>query len=198
LRPEARFHDGSRMTAHDVAFSLSTLKDKGHPIIVAQLRDFAGCKVVDDGAVEVRFAPKRARDVPLYVAGLPIFSRAFYEKRTFDESSLDIPLGSGPYQVGRFEAGRYIEYKRTPNWWGAELPVPRGVHLAHLGDALQLSRHQGWPRQAGGAAGRHAVRRAGLVHQHAPQEIPEHQAARGAERRVRFRVDQQDCHVRLV
>lgn len=128
LRPEARFHDGSRMTAHDVAFTLATLKDKGHPIIVAQLRDFAGCEAVDDGTVEMRFAAKRARDVPLYVARLPIFSRAFYAKRNFDESSLDIPLGSGPYQVGRFEAGRYIEYKRTPNWWGAELPVMRGFH----------------------------------------------------------------------
>jgi microcin C transport system substrate-binding protein len=128
LRPQARFHDGSPLTAHDVVFSLTTLKDQGHPIITQFLRDFAGCEAADDGTVVVRFAPKRARDVPLFIAGLPIFSRAYYSKRPFDETTLDIPLGSGPYQVGRFEAGRTIEYKRVPNWWGADLPVNRGRH----------------------------------------------------------------------
>jgi len=128
LRPEARFHDGSRLTAHDVVFSLAMLKDKGHPIIVAQLRDFVGGEAEGDATVTLRFAPKRARDVPLFAAGLPIFSRAYYANRAFDESSLDIPLGSGPYRVGRFEAGRYIEYQRAADWWGAALPVTRGLH----------------------------------------------------------------------
>lgn len=126
LRPEARFRDGSALTAHDVAFSLALLKEKGHPTITQLLRDFAGCEAVDDTTVTVRFAPKRARDVPLFVAGLPIFSRAYYGKRPFDETTLEIPLGSGPYEVGRFEAGRFIEYKRVANWWGADLPVSRG------------------------------------------------------------------------
>jgi microcin C transport system substrate-binding protein len=126
LRPEARFHDGTRLTAHDVAFSLNTLKDKGHPIIVQRLHDFAGAEAVDDTAVVVRFAPNRARDVPLFVAELPIFSRAYYAKRPFDESTLDIPLGSGAYRVGKFEAGRAIEYQRVADWWGADLPVSRG------------------------------------------------------------------------
>jgi len=128
IRPEARFHDGSRLTAQDVVFSLTVLKEKGHPIITQLLRDFAGCEATDDMTVAARFAPKRARDVPLFVAGLPIFSWAYYTQRPFDESTLDIPLGSGPYQVGRFEAGRYIEYKRVPNWWGAGLPAARGQH----------------------------------------------------------------------
>jgi microcin C transport system substrate-binding protein len=128
LRPQARFHDWTPLTAHDVVFSLTTLKQHGHPIITQFMRDFAGCEAPDDTTVTVRFAPKRARDVPLFVAGLPIFSRAYYEKRPFDESTLDIPLGSGPYQVGRFEAGRTIEYKRVPDWWGANLPVARGQH----------------------------------------------------------------------
>jgi microcin C transport system substrate-binding protein len=128
MRPGPRFHDGTALTAHDVVFSLTVLKDKGHPIITQLLRDFAGCEAEDDTTVTVRFAPKRARDVPLFVAGLPIFSRAYYGKRPFEESTLDIPLGSGPYEVGRFEPGRYIEYKRVANWWGADLPVNRGRH----------------------------------------------------------------------
>jgi microcin C transport system substrate-binding protein len=126
IRPEARFHDGSPLTARDVAFSLNTLKEKGHPIISQSLRDFAGAKADDDASVIVSFAQNRARDVPLFVAGLPIFSRAYYATRPFDESTLDVPLGSGAYKVGRFDAGRYIEYQRVKDWWGADLPVSRG------------------------------------------------------------------------
>ena len=128
LRPTARFHDGSKLTAHDVAFSLATLKEKGHPIITQLLRDFVSAEAIDDATVVCRFAEKRARDVPLFVAALPIFSRAYYSSRPFDASTLDVPLGCGPYKVGRFEAGRYIEYDRVKDWWGAELPVSRGQY----------------------------------------------------------------------
>jgi microcin C transport system substrate-binding protein len=126
LRPEAKFHDGTALTAHDVVFSLTTLKQKGHPIITQLLRDFVGAEASDDATVMVRFAPKRGRDVPLFVAGLPIFSRAYYSAKPFEESTLDVPLGSGPYKVGRFDAGRFIEYQRVKDWWGADLPVARG------------------------------------------------------------------------
>ena len=201
LRPEARFHDGSKLTAHDAAFSLTTLKEKGHPLIMVQMRDMVKAEALDDATLVVTFAEKRARDVPLYVAGLPIFSKAYYATRPFDESTLDTPLGSGPYKVGKFEANRYIEYERVKDWWGGrsarqprplqfrhralrilsrsrrrvrglyrqELSVPRGIHRAHLGDALRFPGRQGWPRQARGAAGRDAVGRAGLVHEYPPR-----------------------------
>ncbi len=126
MRPEARFHDGSKMTAHDVAFSINTLKVKGHPLILVQMRDVKGAEALDDATVVVTFAEKRARDVPLYVAGLPIFSKAYYATRPFDESTTDTPLGSGPYRVGRFEINRYIEFERVKDWWAADLPVSRG------------------------------------------------------------------------
>ena len=126
LRPEARFHDGSKLTAHDVAFSLTTLKTKGHPLILTQLRDMLKAEAADDATLIVTFAEKHARDVPLYVAGLPIFSKAYYATQPFDESTLDAPLGSGPYKVGKFEVNRYIEFERVKDWWGAELPVARG------------------------------------------------------------------------
>jgi microcin C transport system substrate-binding protein len=126
LRPEARFHDGTKLTADDVAFSLNLLKQKGHPIITQLTRDFAGADVEDEVTVVLKFAQNRARDVPLFVAGLPIFSKAYYTTHNFDETTLDAPLGSGPYKVGRFEAGRYIEYERVKDWWGADLPITRG------------------------------------------------------------------------
>lgn len=126
LRSQAKFHDGTPLTAHDVAWSLTTLKEKGHPIITQQLRDFTGAEAADDRTVVARFAEKRGRDVPLFMAALPIFSRAYYSKKPFDESTLDIPLGSGAYKVGRFQVGHFIEFERVKDWWGADLPVSRG------------------------------------------------------------------------
>jgi microcin C transport system substrate-binding protein len=128
MRPEARFHDGSKLTAQDVAYSLNTLKEKGHPLIVVQLRDLVKAEALDDATVVVTLAEKHARDVPLYVAGLPIFSKAWYATRPFDESTLDAPLGSGPYKVGKYEVNRYVEYERVKDWWAAELPVNRGSY----------------------------------------------------------------------
>lgn len=126
LRPEARFHDGTKLTAHDAAFSFNILKEKGHPLILLQMRDMLKAEAIDDATLVVTFAEKRGRDVPLYVATLPIFSKAYYATKPFDETTLDIPLGSGPYKVGRFEANRYIEYDRVKDWWGADLPASRG------------------------------------------------------------------------
>jgi microcin C transport system substrate-binding protein len=126
LREQAKFHDGTPLTAHDVVWSLATLKEKGHPIITQQLRDFTGAEAADDRTVVARFAEKRGRDVPLFVAALPIFSRVYYSKKAFDESTLDIPLGSGAYKVGRFQVGHFIEFERVKDWWGADLPVARG------------------------------------------------------------------------
>jgi microcin C transport system substrate-binding protein len=128
LRPEARFHDGSTLTAHDVAFTLNLLKQQGHPQITIMLRDLIGAEAIDDHTVVVRYREKRARDVPLFVTMLPIFSRTYYTLRPFDQSSLDIPLGSGAYRVGDFVAGRFIAYERVKDWWGAQLPVTSGLN----------------------------------------------------------------------
>ena len=128
LRPGIKFHDSSPITARDVAFSLKILKDKGHPIARQLLRDVVGAEATDDATVAVHFAAHRARDVPLFAASLPIFSRDYYSKRRFDETTLEVPLGSGPYKVGNFEVGRHIEYERVKDWWGSDLPVGRGQH----------------------------------------------------------------------
>jgi microcin C transport system substrate-binding protein len=127
MRPEAKFHDGTPLTAQDVVWSLNTLKEKGHPIITQQLRDFKSAEVID-GAVVARFADKRGRDVPLFVASLPIFSKAYYAKQEFDQSTLEVPLGSSGYKVGRVEVGHFIEFERVKDWWGANLPVSVGTN----------------------------------------------------------------------
>jgi microcin C transport system substrate-binding protein len=126
MRRGVKFHDGSPLTAHDVAFSLQVLKEKGHPIVQQLLRDFAGAQAPDDASVVVSLAAGHARDLPLFVSWLPIFSRAYYAGHPFEETTLEPPLGCGPYKVGRFEPGRFIEYERVKDWWGTDLPVARG------------------------------------------------------------------------
>ncbi|HVV94601.1 MAG TPA: extracellular solute-binding protein [Hyphomicrobiales bacterium] len=128
LRPQAVFQDGSPITAKDVAFSILTLKDKGHPLIAVPLRFVTGATADDARTLTVRFEQGRPRDLPLLVAGLPIFSAAYYAAHRFDESTLTPPLGSGLYKVGRFEQGRFIEVERIGDHWSAGLPAMRGQY----------------------------------------------------------------------
>jgi len=126
LRPEARFHDGSKLTAHDAAFSLNILKTKGHPVIAQQLRDLASAEAEADDLLVVRFAPGRTRDLPLFVAGQPIFSKAYYATHDFEATTLEPPLGSSMYKIDTLEQGRSIAYRRVPDYWGKDLPVNVG------------------------------------------------------------------------
>ncbi|MGN7124647.1 extracellular solute-binding protein [Methylorubrum thiocyanatum] len=126
LRPQARFHDGSPLTARDAAFSLNILKEKGHPTIAQVIRDVAEASAEGNETLVVRFAPGRSRDLPLIVAGLPIFSAKFFEGRDFEAQTLTPLLGSGAYQVGRIDIGRFIELERVSDYWAADLPVMVG------------------------------------------------------------------------
>ena len=126
LRPEARFFDGSRVTAADVAFSLNVLKEKGHPIYAQLLKEVESANPEGDDVVHVRFVEGRSRDAHLIVVGMPVFSAAWWSGRDFTAATLDPPLGSGAYKVKTFEQGRFIEFARHPNYWGAKLPVNLG------------------------------------------------------------------------
>ena len=126
LRLEARFHDGSRLSARDVAFSLNILKEKGHPVYQLILREMLGAEAEDDGTVVVKFSPKRSRDIHLTVAGMPILSEAYYKTRDFEATTLESPLGSGAYKVSKFDQGRFIEFDRVPDYWAKDLPVNIG------------------------------------------------------------------------
>ena len=126
LRREARFHDGSPVTAHDAAFSLNVLKQDAHPLIAQPLRELESATAETDDVLVVRLAPGHARELPIIVASQPIFSKAFYETRKFDETTLEPPLGSSAYRIARLEPGRFIEYERVADYWGRELPVNVG------------------------------------------------------------------------
>ncbi len=126
LRPDARFHDGSKLTAADVAFSLDTLKTKGHPNIRTTLRHLETASAEADDVVKITFNPARSRELPLIVAAQPIFSKAYYTANEFDRTSLDPPLGSSSYKVGVFEQGRYINFDRVKDYWAKDLPLNVG------------------------------------------------------------------------
>ena len=126
LRPEARFADGTKLTADDVVFSFDTLKTKGHPLYHQTLQDVVKAEALDPETVRYSFTGELVRDLPLTVAALPIFSKAYYTSRPFDETTLDAPLGSGPYLVDSLAQGRTIVYRRNPDYWAKDLPVNRG------------------------------------------------------------------------
>lgn len=128
LRPEARFHDGSPLTADDVAFSINLLRTKGHPNITQFAREIADVTAPAADRVVVTFTGRQSRDLPLFVTGLPIFSKAYYEQVDFEAASLTPPLGSGPYKVGAHDAGRFVDYVRVDDWWARDLPVAVGQY----------------------------------------------------------------------
>ena len=126
LRPEAVFQDGSPLTADDAAFSLTTLRDKGHPNIATQLLGIAEITVEDAHTLSVKLKPESGRSLPNTVAGMPILSRAWWDRRDFQASLSEAPLGSGPYKVSDYRFGTYIEFQRVADWWADSLPVVVG------------------------------------------------------------------------
>jgi microcin C transport system substrate-binding protein len=140
LRKEARFQDGSPLTARDVAFSLNILKTKGHPSIRQPLRDLDAAEAEADDVVMVRLKPSHSREAVLIIAGQPIFSATYYANHPFDDTTLEPPLGSGAYKVGSFDAGHYIAFERAQDYWGKDLPVNIGqanfdrIRFEYFGD----------------------------------------------------------------
>jgi microcin C transport system substrate-binding protein len=128
LRPEARFSDGSALTGEDVCDSFRLLSTEGHERIRITIRDVEACTVLGPTSVRYDFSGENTRDLPLIVAALPIFSKAYYSSHDFTKTTLEPPLGSGPYRIGRFRQGQTVSYMRRPDYWGKDLPVNRGQY----------------------------------------------------------------------
>ncbi|WP_112316728.1 extracellular solute-binding protein [Rhodovulum viride] len=127
LRPEARFADGSPVTAADVVFTFLTLQQKGAPLYRMALRDLASAEALSPTEVRIAFAEGApTRDLIGQLGQLPILPAHFYDAVPFERSSLEPPLGSGPYVVSKVEPGKAIAYCRNPAYWAADLPVNVG------------------------------------------------------------------------
>jgi len=126
LRHEARWHDGKPLTADDVIFSFEALTTKGHPFFRAYYQNVIDVEKLGPHRVRFSFNTKNNRELPHIMGQLTILPKHFYDNVNFEESSLVPPVGSGPYRVKGFEAGRSINYERVDDYWGAQLPVNVG------------------------------------------------------------------------
>jgi microcin C transport system substrate-binding protein len=127
IRREARFHDGTPVTAEDVVFTFETLRDKGHPSYRRLLEPVASATAEGPHRVRFDFVEGAAkRDLPMLVAGLPVLSKAYYTENDFTQSTLKKPVGSGPYRIGGFRPGNSVTFERVEDYWAADLPVNVG------------------------------------------------------------------------
>jgi microcin C transport system substrate-binding protein len=127
LRPEARFHDDTPITAEDVAFTFHILKEEGHPRYGIRYQDVINAKVLDPHRIRFEFRKGAlTRDLPYQVATMPILSKASFETREFAVTTMEPLLGSGPYKLAKVSPGRTLTYERVKGHWAENLPVHKG------------------------------------------------------------------------
>ncbi|MDX1597528.1 MAG: extracellular solute-binding protein [Marinobacter sp.] len=126
LREEARFHDGKPITAEDVKFSFDTLTTEGHPFYRNYYADVSEVTVEDDHRIRFDFGDTNNRELPLILGQMPIMPAHYWDGREFDDNGLKPPVGSGPYKIGPFEAGRSITFERVDDYWAEDLGTRKG------------------------------------------------------------------------
>ena len=126
IRPEARFQDGSPITLDDVIWTFETLKTKGHPFYRAYYHNVVKAEKVGERKVKFIFSGGDNRELPLIIGQLPVLSKKYYENRDFEKTTLEAPLGSGPYKVVAVDPGRSITLERVKDYWGKDLAVNKG------------------------------------------------------------------------
>ena len=127
LRESARWHDGRPITAEDVAWTFNTLRTQGRPFYRAYWGDVSEVVVDSPRRVTFRFRTNENRELALILGQMWILPKHYWEGRDFARPSLDVPLGSGPYRIERFESGRSIAYRRVPDYWAVNLNTRRGT-----------------------------------------------------------------------
>ena len=128
IRPQARWHDGMPMTAHDVAWSFKTLREKGHPFFANNYTEVKAVTAVDDRTVRFDLPANSNRLIPLVLGDMPVLPKHYWEKQTvtFDNSGNVKPLGSGPYRLDAFDLGNFISFRRDGDWWAKDLAINKG------------------------------------------------------------------------
>ena len=126
LRKQARWHDGKPVTADDVAFSLNILKSKGAPFYRFYYANVEKAEVLSPHKVKFIFKGRKNRELPLIIGQLPILPKHHWQGRDFERTTLEPPLGSGPYKIGKVDPGRSITFERVADYWGRNLGVNKG------------------------------------------------------------------------
>ena len=118
LRDEAIWHDGKKISSDDVIWTFNTLMEKGHPFYKYYYGDVSEVIKVSENKVKFIFSTNTNKELPLIVGQLPVLPKHYWEGKNFEETTLDIPVGSGPYKIKSFDAGRSITYELNVNYWG--------------------------------------------------------------------------------
>jgi microcin C transport system substrate-binding protein len=132
LRPQAKWHDGNPVTAEDVIFSFEAFR-QNDPRYAAYYRQVAKLAQTGEHEVTFYFALPGDRELPQIVGQINVLPKHWWEgtdgagnKRDITATTLVPPLGSGPYRIKEFVAGRSIVYERVKDYWGRELNVNVG------------------------------------------------------------------------
>lgn len=128
LRPEARFHDGEPITPEDVIFTFNLLKEKGHPRYRIYYKDVLRAEQTGPRQVTFHFRGNNNRELPLILGQMPVLPKHYWQEHDFSSTTLEPPLGSGPYRIAAVEPGQRIVYERVDDYWAADLPVKVGRH----------------------------------------------------------------------
>jgi len=128
IRKEARWHDGEPVTADDLIWSFNTLIKKGQPFYRYYYSSVAKVEKIDTLTVRFTFKTGENRELPLIIGQIPVLPKHYWQDKDFSKTSLEKPLGSGPYKIEKFEAGRFVKYKRIADYWGSDLPVKKGFN----------------------------------------------------------------------
>jgi microcin C transport system substrate-binding protein len=127
LRPEARFHDGTKITAEDVVWTFNTLREKGRPFYRQYYADVASVTAEGPLRVVFRFTNDQNRELAQILGEMPVLPKHWWASRDFTKPLTEPPLGSGAYRVASFEMGRTLVLERVPDYWGAKLPTAKGL-----------------------------------------------------------------------
>jgi peptide/nickel transport system substrate-binding protein len=126
LRPEAKFSDGTPVTAADVQWSMETLRDKGRPNFKNNIGKLSKIEVLDEHTIKFT-QEKGDRELPMIIGLVPILSKKSWDGKAFDESTVEPLIGSGPYVFGDIKPGESISYKKNPDYWGKNLAISKGL-----------------------------------------------------------------------
>jgi len=126
IRQIARWQDGKPITADDVVFTFNKLITEGHPLYKIVYRDVKDVKKITEREVKFIFKNNQNRDLPVLIASMQILPKHYFDKVDFAKTTLQAPLGSGPYKISHIDIGKSITYQRDPNYWALNLPVNRG------------------------------------------------------------------------
>lgn len=127
LNPKARFHDGVPITADDVIFTFETLREKGRPN-QRRIYKLADATKINDHSVRFDFTEGHDRETALIMGLMPVLPKHYWAKRAFDKTTLDAPLGSGPYKIKSVEVGKRITYERVKDYWAQDILTNTGHH----------------------------------------------------------------------